>query len=438
MTKEWNKIKPEKQRLVTVKGTSGSGKTTITFKLISQYTHRTSLFIPGRRQPIGYIFEKEGKRPLGVIGHYAEGSAGCGGLDSIPTYASMLEMAKLFWDRGYHVYLEGLLASGDSKQTIKLNTMTGGQTRVLALTTTMDQCIDAVNIRRRSKNPDASDVDPANLLSKAKAIPTVMENLEKAGVQAKWVDRNEGWIWVAKILGHDAEGGWTIDKPDPEWKEKGEERINLQSLDSKGERVHGIIYDPTANGMKFDQATYDREMKMAAVRAQKKEDKKLGGPGNAAGSKTKASSYASMIRPDDNADPKFLAFYRRWRQQRRSERKARKANTALGKQWPPAQGEYSEEWHAQEREKWQLQYAAFMQAENERQGTSADPITPAQEPTVIRTTVPAQGPLLPGMGCGAGQGWHAQYLTVLEQEVQFLSQALTQALGRLEAARKIG
>lgn len=429
MSKDWSQIKPEKQRLVGIKGTSGSGKTTIVFKLLSQYKYKTNYFVNGRRQPIAHVFENEGKRPLAVIGHYEAGSAGCGGLDSISHYAAMNELVAYFWAKGYHVLNEGLLYTGDAIQTIKMNKLTNGQSRILALTTSMDDCIAAVNARRRDKDPNASDVNPDNLISKANSVPGVMKKLEEAGVQAKYVDRNEGWEWVAKIFGHDPTKGWQVGEPESKWELRPEIKIELQSLDKNGERTLGYKYDVDQRAMVFDQQLYEKEK--AAQDAREARKAGITGSGTEKSPKVKVSTYHNMIAPADDAPPEYRRFYRSWRQLRRAERKARKAAQAANQAWPPLDGDYSAEWHSQQEAKWNEAYNKLM-----GELPTTDPVSP--------NPVPASNPA-PGPGpAGLGQVLPTQqiptdykmgHIHMLEMEVQYLSQALGQALARLHAAK---
>lgn len=424
--KDWATIKPERRRLLNIKGTSGSGKTTIVYRLLSQYTHRTPYFIPGRRMPLGYVFETKGRRPLAVIGHYDAGSAGCGGLDSVPTYAAMVEMMKLFWDLGYHVLGEGLLASGDNKQTRALHRMTGGQIRVIGLTTSLAQCLAAINARRRAKNVDAEDVDPANTISKMKAVPATLARCREAGIQVKEADREEAWIWTAKIFGHDPQTGWTVGDSDPTWINKEAVHIKLQTLDERGERVPGLVYDAESNSFRINAKALERELKMLELKNLKRGDRKAGAGTD--GALRPRTSYGSMAAPTDDSDPAYRAQYRAWRQARRQERKARKSATALGQPWPPVEGMYSTAWHAQEKARWE---AAQVQAEGpEEEGKTEGTDSAGSGMQVQGPVGKAVKPLVAGQGV-----WTTGYLQRVEEEVQFLSLALADALKRLDAAR---
>lgn len=426
MSKDWSKIKPEKQRLVGIKGTSGSGKTTIVFKLLSQYKTKTNYFVNGRRQPIAHVFQNEGKRPLAVIGHYEAGSAGCGGLDSISHYSCMLELVDHFWRKGYHVMMEGLLYTGDAIQTIKTNEMTNGQLRVLALTTPMDDCIAAVNARRRDKDPNAADVNPDNLLSKANSVPGVMSKLEEAKVQAKYVARDEGWEWVAKIFGHDPSKGWQVGEAETKWELLPEQKLELQSLDKNGERVLGVRYNVKTKSMEFDQQLFDKEK--AAQDAREARKAGITGSSDPKAPKVKVSTYRNMIQPADDAAPAYRKFYRQWRQLRRAERKARKAAQAAGQVWPPLEGDYSAKWHEDQEAKWNEAYSKLQPTGPAIPNDTQPAPQSAGVAPLVGTGLPVTQ--LPATDYKSG---HRQ---MLEQEVQYLSNALALALARLQAARQ--
>jgi hypothetical protein len=368
------------QLMLNIKGTSGSGKTSAIHKLLSTYTHKANYFIPGRRQPIAHTFHAHSKRPIACLGHYQTGSAGCGGLDSISHYTATLELAAHFWQLGYHVELHGLLFSGDAIQTLKLHTYTKGNLVVLALNTPMEDCVAAVNARRKDKNPDATPTNPDNLLSKARSIPSVMDRLLEQSVDATWVSREECWLYIQALFQiPSTQHVWQVGEPEPTWQLLPEQQLTLQTLNNN-ERVLGLDFDPATGEIVFNEEKFDKESRVQSSKQRKKADEQLlENLGKSTDNDEEdpqlastwspmldwdalaAQTYQHMDRPDPTqVPPTYMVFFRKWRQNRRNEKKARVAALAVGQAWPPQAGMFSADWHAEQAQIWQEQYNVLM------------------------------------------------------------------------------
>lgn len=181
--------------IINIRGTSGSGKSTIVRKLMECYGSKGKVMEDGRKQPIGYICYREGgKRPLAVIGHY---ETACGGCDTIPKMERIYELVRKAHDNGMDVVFEGLLISADVNRTAALHT-DGLPLLVIALTTPLAECIDSINKRRWTRNPDLPPVKTKNTESKYKGVAKSMERLKAQGVRAEWEDR-DGALQMMKV-----------------------------------------------------------------------------------------------------------------------------------------------------------------------------------------------------------------------------------------------
>lgn len=184
--------------IINIRGTSGSGKSTLVRRVVELYGSRISYKEPGRKQPIGYTYNRRGEgRPLAVIGHY---ETPCGGCDTIPKMDRIFELVRQAHAQGQDVIFEGLLIAADVNRTVALHT-DGLPLRVIALDVPLEVCLDSVNQRRRAKNPDKPDVNPKNTKSKHKGVKASVERLRSAGVQVEWADREAAFEAIRRELG---------------------------------------------------------------------------------------------------------------------------------------------------------------------------------------------------------------------------------------------
>lgn len=163
--------------IIQVRGTSGSGKSTIVKNVMALYRNVRPVMRTGRKRPIAY---RCGVKPeeLTIIGHY---ETKCGGCDTISTpgqsYPIIFELIRRNATDGRNVLFEGLLISGDVKWSSKLNDL---DFRIIELTTSLEECLDSVNTRRKLRlEEDYTPVNPLNTETKHKLIQRSCEKLNK-------------------------------------------------------------------------------------------------------------------------------------------------------------------------------------------------------------------------------------------------------------------
>lgn len=202
--------------IVNIRGTSGSGKSTIVKKIIEQAISCT-FWSPdwcqmvsekpinektgkpkNRKQPWGYRMSLNGApKQVVVLGHY---ETACGGCDSISGLDLIYEMALNAESQGFDVLFEGLIINSDFKRAANFATVWKDKPfKCLFLSTPLDLCISSVN-QRRAASPKAAklaakgetlgDVDPTNTKAKFDLNLKMIDRLAKAGVDARWVDRD--------------------------------------------------------------------------------------------------------------------------------------------------------------------------------------------------------------------------------------------------------
>lgn len=187
--------------IINLRGTSGSGKSTIARQLMSCYGPRTAFYRSGRRQPIGYVLDhpidaQEGRK-LAVVGHY---ETACGGCDTLPSYEVVTDLVKSSHNMGYDVFFEGLLVSGDAKYTGAMF-QDGYPLHVLGLDLDPNFCVESVNMRRRAKNPEKGPVNPKNTLAKVRCMHLSMERLKAIGVPTEmFTERSAAFSRIKELL----------------------------------------------------------------------------------------------------------------------------------------------------------------------------------------------------------------------------------------------
>lgn len=186
--------------IFNIRGTSGSGKTTLIRKLTEEYPTRTVFRREGRKQPIGYVYHREGGRSLAIVGHY---ETACGGCDTIASMDDIFDLVRQSAAAGHDVVFEGLLISADVNRTVAVHEWAKErdiEMRVIALDTPLDLCIESINLRRRAKDPTKPDVATKNTESKFKGVAQSMKRLEAAGVTAVTLSRDDALVHLKLAL----------------------------------------------------------------------------------------------------------------------------------------------------------------------------------------------------------------------------------------------
>ena len=148
--------------IINIRGTHGSGKSTIVRQLIERYS--ASKVGDNPRKPIGYRMNTPfGK--LQVIGSY---ETACGGCDGIQPYAliwpMVVEAAKLA-----HVVFEGALVSSSYGNIGRASEVYGDQFVFAFLDTPIEVCLERIVARRLAKG-NLKPLDPKNTKHKYDSI----------------------------------------------------------------------------------------------------------------------------------------------------------------------------------------------------------------------------------------------------------------------------
>lgn len=165
--------------IVNVRGTNGSGKSTIIRGVMDRAARRTPIYgVLGPRKPEAYslVFEDLAD-PVFVLGSYHVNSGGC---DQIQPYDLILDLLRKYAPRG-HVLFEGVLVSSSYGRVGRLMEEFGPEKAIMAfLDTTLADCIANVQ-KRRDGQGDTRPFNPHNLTTKFNQIKGGKDKIRDAG-----------------------------------------------------------------------------------------------------------------------------------------------------------------------------------------------------------------------------------------------------------------
>lgn len=169
--------------IINVRGTHGSGKTTLVRRVMEHYKYREPIHMKGRKAPIGYVC-RDKKSPhactnvLFVAGSYESVTGGC---DTIPKVDLMYKKIKEYADLGYHVLFEGILAQHSTPNIKKLYDR-GYNPRVIVLDVPVKKSIRGVK-KRRAERGDTRPFNPTNVRKEAGGVLSTSDRLKSYGVK---------------------------------------------------------------------------------------------------------------------------------------------------------------------------------------------------------------------------------------------------------------
>jgi hypothetical protein len=196
--------------IINIRGISGSGKSTLARKIMGLYDRKFPIrdkHPSTRKAPIGYLCQKLGVTQLGIVGHY---ESACGGADTIHGYDILYPMILDAAVAGNHVLYEGLLISGDVKNTRDLVGKLGTQTelRNVALRVPLEECMESVTQRRirawetkGSKGERPGPMPLKRAQAKQSQLESAVRRLNEADIPVEWADRDEAFELVRSWLG---------------------------------------------------------------------------------------------------------------------------------------------------------------------------------------------------------------------------------------------
>jgi cytidylate kinase len=154
--------------IIQIRGTSGSGKTTVMREVMKQFQWNPRI-VKGRKKPLWYQAKQ---MDLAILGHYEESA--CGGCDTVGSARQVYELIQTL---NMDVILcEGLLLSEDVKWARQMMDL-----RVIFLTTPLETCLERVAKRRETAGND-KPLNPANTTNRVATIERARVKLVELGV----------------------------------------------------------------------------------------------------------------------------------------------------------------------------------------------------------------------------------------------------------------
>lgn len=185
--------------ILNVRGTNGSGKSTIVRTILDKFIHAPVYGLLGPRKPEAYCLKLTKDYPgkfLYLLGPYMTPA---GGADCIQPYDNIIPLIEKYSQRG-HVLFEGVLVSKSKGSVGTYLEKFGKQAVLLFLDTTLEQCIAAVQERRDGRD-DARTFNPKNLTEAFKAVVRVKKTLTDEGVlRVESVSRENAVKMILKLL----------------------------------------------------------------------------------------------------------------------------------------------------------------------------------------------------------------------------------------------
>ncbi len=169
--------------IVNVRGTNGSGKSTIIRKFLDKYKHEEIFGALGPRRPEAYRLKFPSKQ-LFVIGPYQTAT---GGVDAMGLSATeLLEILDKYRKQG-HVIFEGVVISTYYGAVGEWLKKYKGEARVVFLDTSLALCLEGISER------NGGGGSTMNVAGKVASIKGAQARMEKEGVQTITLSRDNAF-----------------------------------------------------------------------------------------------------------------------------------------------------------------------------------------------------------------------------------------------------
>lgn len=185
-------------KVLDIRGTHGSGKSTVPLDLITKYAKTVRKWVgkpltyEGKEQLLGYYIPELN---LTIIGRY---ETACGGCDGIKTQEE-IKVRVLTASANSHVLLEGILVAHTFGPWEEFSRPWGPNWKFLFLDTPLAECITRVNARRAMAGKGEL-ADPKNIIRDHARIWALRAKFKEAGRVALWVNNETSIADVLEVL----------------------------------------------------------------------------------------------------------------------------------------------------------------------------------------------------------------------------------------------
>lgn len=176
--------------IINIRGTSGSGKSTIVYKILDKAEYVAPIRVKGKIEACHLRYPHLGD--IYVIGQY---ETPCGGCDGIPTQDEVCRRVRKYAKKG-HVIFEGLIVTSCYKRYLDLFRKLKQPYRFMFLNTRIETCLKGVE-KRRAKRGTNKPFNPANTISKYESTLRSIERAKEDNADYVITSRNKA---VEEIL----------------------------------------------------------------------------------------------------------------------------------------------------------------------------------------------------------------------------------------------
>lgn len=172
--------------IVNLRGTHGSGKSTIARTVMGKYPEHKEINLHTKRRPLGYVckrFDNLKKPDLFIAGHY---ETPCGGCDTILVVNDAFALIQKYAKAKYDVLFEGVLSQRNPGRLLALHNSFPFFTIVIDIPDS--ECIAAVQTRRAEKGLKPL-INTDNLIKEARTVIRGAEKLKQAGANVEFHSR---------------------------------------------------------------------------------------------------------------------------------------------------------------------------------------------------------------------------------------------------------
>lgn len=183
-------------RIINIRGTSGSGKSTIARTFLEHLPHEPLPDSTGKVK--GYRVDATAAgltQPLFIVGRY---DSACGGGDTLRSEEEAAQLCDFAQQQG-HVLLERMLTSGSGPKGQFASTFLGtGKITYAIMDTPLEVCLERV-MGRRAERGDDRPFNPENTVGKYHGSHRAAEKLKTAGEDVRLIDHTDAFKQVLAI-----------------------------------------------------------------------------------------------------------------------------------------------------------------------------------------------------------------------------------------------